>query len=412
MWPKQKRLALWFLLLASAAALAATFTATARADGINKSAVGELFWATAKQEDDLLRKAAADESAIAGNDEGKKNDNNDGDHDLEFDGGFSSLDSMLQWAIGHSDPMKMKETAQDVQRLSPNELKKRQLEIKELMEKLRTPSDAKLMQIAIDDLKNSSLPLEDRHRALLELLILVEPIDNANDLGKLGGLAVVVQELDNPDSEIRATAAWVLGKASQNNPAVQNQILGLGTLAKLVKMVRSSSLEEATKALYAVSALIRSNTGGQELFYAETGSLMLQDIMSNPSIDVRLRRKSASLVADLAGYQLEITNKAEHPFFSNHFFLKSVVDLTASTDLDLQEKALMAIKNLLQLQTPEALVFKDICGLDEALERMRKQLEQLMVGEDQTDYARDLESLRKEVEWIFLRKLEKAQSST
>lgn len=42
------------------------------------------------------------------------------------------------------------------------------------------PSDAKLMQIAIDDLKNSSLSLEDRYRALQELLILVEPIDNAN----------------------------------------------------------------------------------------------------------------------------------------------------------------------------------------------------------------------------------------
>lgn len=42
------------------------------------------------------------------------------------------------------------------------------------------PSDAQLMQIAIDDLNNSSLSLEDRERALKELLILVEPIDNAN----------------------------------------------------------------------------------------------------------------------------------------------------------------------------------------------------------------------------------------
>lgn len=42
------------------------------------------------------------------------------------------------------------------------------------------PSDAQLMQIAIDDLHNSSLSLEDRERALKELLILVEPIDNAN----------------------------------------------------------------------------------------------------------------------------------------------------------------------------------------------------------------------------------------
>lgn len=44
------------------------------------------------------------------------------------------------------------------------------------------PSDAQLMRVALDDLNNSSLTLEDRHRALQELLILVEPIDNANGM--------------------------------------------------------------------------------------------------------------------------------------------------------------------------------------------------------------------------------------
>lgn len=52
--------------------------------------------------------------------------------------------------------------------------------MQELMERLKTPSDPELMQIAIADLNNSSLSLEDRKRALDELLILVEPIDNAN----------------------------------------------------------------------------------------------------------------------------------------------------------------------------------------------------------------------------------------
>ena len=42
------------------------------------------------------------------------------------------------------------------------------------------PSDADLMKIAIDDLNNFSISLEDRQRALQELLVLVEPIDNAN----------------------------------------------------------------------------------------------------------------------------------------------------------------------------------------------------------------------------------------
>jgi len=64
------------------------------------------------------------------------------------------------------------------------------------MEKLKVPSDAELMKIAIADLNNSSVLLEDRHRALQELLVLVEPIDNAN--GKLGACFVNVNTCSKP----------------------------------------------------------------------------------------------------------------------------------------------------------------------------------------------------------------------
>ncbi|KAK6139101.1 hypothetical protein DH2020_027162 [Rehmannia glutinosa] len=144
-----------------------------RADRVNKSASLGSFWSTAKEESDLLRwKPEVDDDlsdSVVQEEE---------EHHL--DGGFSSLEGMLQWAVGHSDPEKLKEASLAIQRLSPEELKQRQMEIRELMEKLKTPSDAKLMKIAIDDLNNLSLPLEDRHRALQELLILAEPIDNAN----------------------------------------------------------------------------------------------------------------------------------------------------------------------------------------------------------------------------------------
>ncbi|XP_042485558.1 uncharacterized protein LOC122065767 [Macadamia integrifolia] len=227
------------------------------------------------------------------------------------------------------------------------------------------------------------------------------------DLSKLGGLAVVILELDNSNLEIRSTSAWIIGKASQNNPVVQKQILELGALKKLMGMVKSSSEEEAAKALYAVSALIRGNLDGQELFYAEGGDLILQDIMRNSSIDIRLRRKSVSLLADLVDFQLANANKQELPFLSNPFFLKNVVDLMSSRDLDLQEKALMAIKSLLQLRTTEALVLKDFCGLDGALERMREHFQQLLSEEYERDFVRDLESLHGEVKAIFHSNLEK-----
>ncbi|OMO90050.1 Armadillo-like helical [Corchorus capsularis] len=372
--------------------------ATTWAERENKSSSAGLFWSTAKEERDLVHKAGpsdVDDSATAAA------------AAEDIDGGFSSLEGMLQWAIGHSDAAKLKETAQDVHRLSPSELKQRQMEIKELIEKLKMPSDAQLMQIALDDLNNSSLSLEDRHRALQELLILVEPIDNANDMSKLGGLLVIIRELNHADPDIRKISAWILGKASQNNPFVQKQVLELGALAILMKMVKSSSADEATKAFYAISSLIRNNIAGQQLFYEERGDKMLQDILSNTSMDIRLQRKAVYLVGDLAESQLENIDEAEMPFFSDHSFLKSVVNLTASTDLDLQEKGLVAIKNLLQLRTTEPLVFRDLCGLSDALEKMRQRLQDLMLDEYHKDYAMDVEGLRKEVELIFQEKLGK-----
>ncbi|KAI3720485.1 hypothetical protein L6452_21403 [Arctium lappa] len=379
-------------LLTFAFMVVVTAVEISRADRVNKSASGGLLWSAANGDGHLVRNAETDESLD--------------DHD-ELDGGFPSLDGMLQWAIGHSDPAKLELKAHDVQQLSTDELQKRQMEIKELVEKLEMPSDAKLMRIAIDDLSNSSLSMEDHRGALEELLVLVEAIDNANDLHKIGGLSLVVGELSNSDPGIRKTSAWIVGKASQNNPVVQKQVLDLGALPKLMMMVKSSFIEEAIKALYAVSAIIRNNPYGLKLFYSGGGALMIQGILSNTTADVRLHRRSVSLVADLAEYQLEYSSKPELPFFSNCALVRPVIDLTILDDLDLLEKVLLAVKNLLMLKSTEHLVVDGFCGLNGALERMRQQLQQLILEENHREYAIDVEGLCKEVNLIYLQKLNK-----
>lgn len=62
---------------------------------------------------------------------------------------------------------------------------------------------------------------------------------------------------------------------------------------------------------------------------------------------------------------------------------------------------------MLRLRTTDAMVLKEFCGLDGALERLREQLQELMLEEYQRDYAMDVETLRNEVEQIFHRKLGK-----
>nr|TKW32501.1 hypothetical protein SEVIR_2G172200v2 [Setaria viridis] len=277
------------------------------------------------------------------------------------------------------------------------------MEIKELMEKLKMPSDADLMKIAIADLNNSSVSLEDRQRALQELLVLVEPIDNANDLDKLGGLLPLIQELNNADEGIRTTSAWVLGKASQNNALVQNQILGYGALERLVNMGYSSSAAEAAKSLYAISSLIRDNEQGQELFLSENGYAMLQHILSTASTNIRLQKKVVSLLAYVADFQLS-AGKSQAPFLSNHLFIKSVVDMISAPDLDLEEKALLAVRSLLQLTSADASDLQKFSGLDDTLDALRVQLDELTSQEERREYALEVEILRREVQIMFQQK--------
>ncbi|KAJ1695070.1 hypothetical protein LUZ63_011768 [Rhynchospora breviuscula] len=359
-------------------------------------------WSMGRDKNDLRKGSESTESL-----------EEDGD---EFTGGFSTLDSMLQWAIGHSDPAKLKEKADYTEKLSPEEILSKQSEIKELMEKLKMPSDAELMKIAIADLNNSSSSTQERLHALNELLVLVEPIDNALDMDKLGGLEAVIKELEDIESEIRTASAWVLGKASQNNAVVQDQVLGYGALTRLMKMVHSSYTEEAVKAFYAISALIRNNERGQDLFYLEGGDVLLQDMLTNSSIDIRLQKKVVFLVADLADYQAtrsanDKNNNHMFSLLSDRVFLKSVVDLSVKRDLDLQEKVLMAVRSLLHLAPTKARDLKEFCGLDQVLERMRVQLEDLASDEDVGDFARDLETLWREVQSLFHQKLDQATRS-
>lgn len=319
--------------------------------------------------------------------------------------GFNSMESMLQWAIGHSDPEKLKVAAKDARKLSSEELERRRDDIKEMMDRLRVPSDAELMKIAIADLLNSTLSIEDRQRALQELLILVEPIDNARDLDKLGGLILVIAELDQAAEELRTTAAWILGKACQNNLVVQKQVLEYRGLPRLMEMVESSSPEESVKALYAVSAMIRNFPLGQQEFYMNGGAGLLERLLGGSAVDIRLRRKSLFLVADLAEQshslrdeQLDATMEESPPvpdsvnLFSERL-LNSVVNLMEATDMDTQEKALMAIRSLSNVSNRIRKTLVNVCGVENTLKKLKSQLHELHQDVDQADFARDRKSV-------------------
>lgn len=82
------------------------------------------------------------------------------------------------------------------------------------------------------------------------------------------------------------------------------QLLELGVLPRLIQMARSSSAEEAVKALYALSAVIRNHPLGQEHFYLHKGASLLEVCStSHPQVTYMYRignESSISCIAALA----------------------------------------------------------------------------------------------------------------
>lgn len=72
--------------------------------------------------------------------------------------------------------------------------------------------------------------------------------------------------------------------------------------------------------------------------------------MSSPSADIRLRKKAVLLVAEMADWQLENPDSKRPSLFRSCQLLKSVVDLTSSADLDLQEKVILSFFVFLLLE--------------------------------------------------------------
>jgi len=132
------------------------------------------------------------------------------------------------------------------------------------------PSDAELMQAAVANITSADpeITLDSKLTAFDNLEQLIESIDNANMLGKLGLWTPLLELLAHEESQIRLMAAWVIGTAVQNNEPCQERLVALGGVEKLVAMSLGHKAEgegEAKetkeirrKAVYALSSAVRN----------------------------------------------------------------------------------------------------------------------------------------------------------
>ncbi|KAI0263178.1 armadillo-type protein [Gloeopeniophorella convolvens] len=199
------------------------------------------------------------------------------------------MQSLLRWGIENSG--KGDETAAPVAPrtdLDP-----------EIIDLILGKPDAELMKESLARAQDESVDEDARLTALDDLEMLVENIDNANDLEKLKMWEPLQKLLTSPSNDIKVQALWVIGTALQNNPAAQKAYLSLSpfstVLSFLSPSVRSSALR--SKAVYAISGLLKHSTAAIAQFEEAGGWDTLRGSLSDS--DIGVRRKTAFLLNTL-----------------------------------------------------------------------------------------------------------------
>uniref|UniRef100_A0ACD6A7Q9 Uncharacterized protein n=1 Tax=Avena sativa TaxID=4498 RepID=A0ACD6A7Q9_AVESA len=217
--------------------------------------------------------------------------------------------------------------------------------MKEIAQVMKTPDDV---------LQSHGVTTENIEDMLDELQEHVESIDMANDLHSIGGLDPLLGYLKNSHAGIRAKAAEVVSTVVQNNPKSQQLVMESNGLEPLLTNFKSDpSTNARTKALGAISSLIRNNQPGLSAFRLGNGYAALRDALG--SDDARLQRKALHLT------QYLLHNKADRSAATELGLPNQLVHLASSDDSGVREAALGGLLELARDKTlPDQDKLRDI----------------------------------------------------
>ncbi|BDA47165.1 probable Hsp70 nucleotide exchange factor FES1 [Coccomyxa sp. Obi] len=319
------------------------------------------------------------------------------------------MKDLLHWAIKHSDPKVLQDAASGK---IPQDATQRQKEVQEAIEYLRhEPGEAELMKAALEIINNVASGEEARLHAFDALCYLLEPVDNANDLHKIGGIEVLLDSLgDHNSKQLRAAAANALGVAASNNEEfVQRlwEICGADVVDKLLQLARLENQEAAGKALYALSNLLHNEKFRRKFFEAR-GLATLQRPLAGQDTPPNVRRKALALLADLAHYQ-ETPNEILKLPERGRQLVREIEYQLSIGDWDLTEKALLALKALAEMPGGSEL----LQGTDPTQQRLQKLIQVItaeLAGHEGSEYMEEVKRLAEEVQ-STLRNIHMQQAS-
>ncbi|OTA61059.1 nucleotide exchange factor Fes1 [Hypoxylon sp. EC38] len=147
-----------------------------------------------------------------------------------------NLNELLKWSIENSTPSDPSAPESTGPRTTLNP--------EALAAIMGAPSDAELMQASMAAITSTDpeVTLESKLTAFDNLEQLVESLDNANLLSKLGLWTPLLELLGHEEDQLRLMAAWCVGTAVQNNAPSQERLVALGGVEKLVGMALGERL--------------------------------------------------------------------------------------------------------------------------------------------------------------------------
>ncbi|KIM82029.1 hypothetical protein PILCRDRAFT_820934 [Piloderma croceum F 1598] len=211
------------------------------------------------------------------------------------------MQSLLRWSIENSAP-NSSATTQPMKAVDSG-----------LIDYILGPSPAQQMEDALgvatdytieeggdeDDDDESTGSKATRMQALANVEMLVQDIDNAKHLtNKNMKMWKQLQELlTSPKSSpnIIKQTLWVIGTAIQNSPEAQNACLEITPIPAILSYLgANNSSKIRSKAMYALSALLKHNKAAVNVFGAAGGWDVLRTVFSDPLITIR--RKVSFLI--------------------------------------------------------------------------------------------------------------------
>ncbi|RWS03052.1 nucleotide exchange factor SIL1-like protein [Dinothrombium tinctorium] len=235
------------------------------------------------------------------------NDNKEDKNGIISDG-IKTIKQSGENVLKAIDYQEVKDRVKEVKsRFKSIEVLKKEFEALNLNPKTETEVVNELMQ---NYLKANN---EQKISILQDIEYHIHHIDVAIDFIKLNGLKLILPDLNNSDSSVRAMVALTLGSAMQNNVKVQIAVLESNAMDSLLRVLSlDPSKQVKSRALFAVSSLIRQFPYAQKHFIKKGGVSVLASLFKeNNLIANRLKVKVLSLLYDLLTEQESIENSSE-----------------------------------------------------------------------------------------------------